>query len=107
MHHSNNHTAIDTSDELLSTDDDSLATSASSLVHRPSSASSLSSHAPPVFRPTGGPSVDAILRMRRTNRKVDSDDVSNRFQKAMDYKRMREQQKEQAEEKGRGKPGHR
>ena len=100
----------DAEDELLPTqDDDELDTintsSSSTLVHRPSSPTSLSSsHAPPQFRPVGGPSVDAILRMRRTNRKVDADDVGNRFQKAMDYKRMRQEQKEAAEK---GKAGQR
>ena len=38
--------------------------------------------------------------MRKTNRKVDTDDISNRFQKAMDYKRMRQEQKETAEKAG-------
>ena len=90
--------ATDADADLLPADDDTLSTSTSTLVHRSSSSTSLS-HAPPSFRPTGGPSVDAILRMRKTNRKVDTDDISNRFQKAMDYKRMREQQKEAAEEK--------
>jgi len=100
------HTDTDIDTDTLHTNDDSLTSSHSTLVHRPSSATSLSSHPAPMFRPSGGPSVDAILRMRKTNRKVDTDDISNRFQKAMEYKRMRQQQKE-AEEKGKGKAGQR
>jgi len=102
------HTDTDTdSIDTLHTDGDSITSSHSTLVHRTSSATSLSSHPAPVFRPTGGPSVDAILRMRRTNRKVDTDDISNRFQKAMEYKRMRQQQKEAEENAGKGKAGQR
>lgn len=97
QHNTADHTAAN-SDTLTTADDDSLTTSPTTLVHRPSSSTPLtSSHASPMFRPSGGPTVDAILRMRRTNRKVDTDDISSRFQKAMDYKRQRQQQKEEEE----------
>jgi len=108
QHMQHHHTdSADVDSDLLPIDDDTISSSTSTLAHRSSSATSLLSHAPPMFRPAGGPSVDAILRMRRTNRKVDTDDISNRFQKAMDYKRMRQQEKEAAEEKGKGKAGRR
>ena len=78
--------------------------STTSLVHPASSTSTslTSSHSPPVVPPTGGPSVDAILRLRRTNRKVDADDVSSRFQKAMEYKRQKKQSKPTQAEERRG-----
>ena len=65
----------------------------SSLVHPASSTSTSlpSSQSPPAVPPSGGPSVDAILRLRRTNRKVDADEVSNRFQKAMEYRKQKKQ----------------
>ena len=39
--------------------------------------------------------MEAILRLRKTNRKVDADDISNRFQKAMEYKRQKQQSKKE------------
>ena len=66
----------------------------------PSSSSSSSSISKPPAGPAGGPSVDAILRLRRTNRKVDADEVSNRFQKAMEYRKQRQHSKGDGKQEG-------
>ena len=45
--------------------------------------------------------MDAILRLRKTNRKVDADEVSNRFQRAMEYRKQRGATKK-GEKRGQG-----
>ena len=76
----------------------SAPSSAASSTSIQSASSASTSKAP--SGPTGGPSAAAILRLRRTNRKVDADDVSSRFQKAMEYRKQRQHGKRDGKEEG-------